>query len=127
MPQITIEYSQNAADRIDMDGLMLLVHETVRSSGLFSKGNGVRSRLAAWPLFRFGNGDPENAFIEIRLRIAHGRTDEERASLGAAIFAAARHYAASALAESPFCVSVDIAQIDPVGAHTDNNLHTRYP
>lgn len=122
MPQITIEYSHNAPDHVDMEALMLLVHETVRSSGLFAKGNGIRSRLVSHQVFRFGNGERENAFVEIRLRIAHGRSDQQRTALGAAIFEAARTLAQSALANAPFCISVDIEEINPVGAFTDNNL-----
>jgi 5-oxopent-3-ene-1,2,5-tricarboxylate decarboxylase/2-hydroxyhepta-2,4-diene-1,7-dioate isomerase len=127
MPQITIEYSRNAADHVDMAALMLLIHETVHNSGLFAKGLGIRSRLVPHQVFRFGNGDPENAFVEIRLRIAHGRSDPQRAALGAAIFEAARSLAQSALADAPFCLSVDIEEINPVGAFTDNGLKRLFP
>ncbi len=125
MPQISIEHSANAAERVDLNKLMHSVHETVRSTGFFRHGNGIRSRLIRHEAALFANGDPENAFIEIRIRLAHGRSADQRAQVGRAVFETAKIIAQTALETSPFCVSVDVEEINPVGAHTDNNLHVR--
>ena len=81
MPQITVEYSRNLETRADVRVLIDAVHEAARATGLFDLGNGIRTRAAPRDVYRVADGDPANAFVAVILRIAEGRSVEQRTRL----------------------------------------------
>ena len=101
MPQITVEYSRNVEARADVPALLRAVHEAARDTGLFDKGNGIRTRAAARDLYLVANQDPDNAFVSVRARIAEGRTLAQREQLADALFAATCAQLAQASATTP--------------------------
>ena len=125
MPQITIEFSENLRSRTDMRQLARIVHESARNTGLFDKGYGIRTRLDSKSEYVVADGDPENAFVEVRLRIAHGRSESQRQMLADAVFAVVCEHLAELSGSSPLAISLEVQEINPVGALNHNNLHAR--
>lgn len=125
MPQITIEFSTNMEGRADMRLLARIVHDTARSTGLFNKGYGIRTRLSPREDYVIADGDPDNAFVAIHLRIAHGRSEADRQRLAETVFAAACRHMATASETTPLALSLEVQEIGPVGAMNLNNLHDR--
>lgn len=125
MPQITVEYSRNVEARADVPALLRAVHEAARDTGLFDKGNGIRTRAAARDLYLVANQDPDNAFVAVRARIAEGRTLAQREQLADALFAATCAQLAQASATTPLAISIEVQEITDIGARNLNNLHQR--
>lgn len=125
MPQITIEYSINAERSTDMPGLAQVVHVAARDSGLFQKGYGIRTRLAPRSVYVIADGDPQNAFIAIRLRIAEGRSEADRQRLAEEVFAATCTHLRDAMETTPLALSLEVQEIRSLGAMNANNLKQR--
>ena len=125
MPQVTIEYSRNLEDRTDVRALVRVVHEAVRDTGLFERGFGIRTRGVARDNYLVANQDPANAFCAVMVRIAEGRTPEQRERLADALFAVVCDHLAVASATTPLAISLEIQEILAFGARNLNNLHQR--
>ena len=124
MPHLTIEYSANLDARADMAGLCRVLHAAIFATGLFELG---AIRVRALPCADYAVADllPENSFADLRMRIGVGRSAEDKARAGAAIFAAAvDHFAA--LFETPhFALTLDISEIDAALSWKKNAIHPR--
>ena len=124
MPHVTLEYSGNLSARIDFSALCGLVHGAMLDSGLFELG-AVRVRALRSEHCAIADQLPENAFIDVSVRIGAGRTAEEKQRLGEALFAAMAG-SLGALFETPhFALSLEIRDIDPVLSWKKNAMHAR--
>ncbi len=87
MPHFVIEYSANLEPDVDLRAVVDAVHRTAVESGLFKVG-GIRVRTLRHDLYKVGDGNPENAFLHVRVAILEGRSVENRERLGNAAIAA---------------------------------------
>lgn len=111
MPHITVEYSSNLEDHVNLRGLVDDIHETVVQSGLFEPAD-LRTRAARRTIYRIADGRAENIFLHVVARMREGRTVAERRSLGGDLLRAAREALAGLPASTPVAVSVEIQEID---------------
>jgi len=125
MPQITVEYSRNVEDRVDIRSLLEAVHVAALSSGMFERGFGIRTRAAPRDLYLIADQDPANAFVAVIVRIAAGRTEQQRSQLADTIFAALCLQLQTAAASTSLAISLEVQEIDDLGARNLNNLHER--
>lgn len=124
MPHFTIEYSSNLDGKVDMPGLCDLVHQTMMASGLFELG-AVRVRAIRCDAYAIADRLPQNAFIDMSLRMGAGRSAADRERAGSAIFETVASWLAPLLAEPYFALSFDIREIDPVLSWKRNAMHPR--
>ena len=125
MPQITIEFSRNMESRTPIPALLKAVHEAALASGLFERGFGIRSRAVPRDCYLVADQDPENAFIAVIVRIAAGRTEQERNALADVIFAAVCRELEILISSVPLALSLEVQEIAELGARNLNNLHVR--
>lgn len=125
MPQITLEYSRNVEPRADITALLRAVHEAARDTGLFERGFGIRTRAVARDLYLVADQDPGNGFVAVKVRIAEGRTAEQRERLADAIFSAMLQQLSAASSNSGLAISLEMQEIGTLGARNLNNLHER--
>ena len=124
MPHIIVEYSANLEEALSIAKLVADVHRAVLATGTFKLG-AVRTRAERRDVFVIGDGDPENAFINVIARVASGRPLEKRRGVAEAIMGVLEKETA-ALAESRgLALSIYVEQIDEDGALRKNNLHAR--
>lgn len=123
MPHITIEYSANLKDQIDVPKLVEVVHQAALRTGVFEVA-AVRTRAAARDVYVIADGHADNAFVAISVRIAPGRPAETRKRLGQEIFDAACEFLGSVYQTSPLAISLEVQEIDNTAAFRKNNLHT---
>ena len=71
MPHIVVEYSANLDKDLDIRNLVDRVHEAVLASGVFELG-AVRTRAERRDVYRVADGDPNNGFVHVDIRIAPG-------------------------------------------------------
>lgn len=124
MPHVTIEYSVNLSGRLDVQGLCDVVHGILAGCDLFELG---ALRVRALPCAEFSIADrlPQNAFVDIVLRMGAGRSPDDRQGIGRSIFEAASAFVQPLLDEPHFALSLEIREIDPVLSWKRNAMHSR--
>jgi len=123
MPHITIEYSANLKDKIDIKKLVEVVHQAALRTGVFEVA-AVRTRAAAREIYAIADGHADNAFVAINARVAPGRPAETRKRLGQEIFDAACEFLRNVYDTSPLAISLEVQEIDNTAAFRKNNLHS---
>jgi 5-carboxymethyl-2-hydroxymuconate isomerase len=86
MAHFIYEYSANLpAELLDMAGLMEKMHDAAAANGVFPL-NGLRSRAIRCEEFRVGDGNPDNGFLNLSMKVGHGRDVETRLAIGRQLF-----------------------------------------
>ena len=122
MPHVILECSANLRERTDLAALVERVHAAALATGVFPLG-GLRTRVAERGDYRIADGDPDNAFVHVTVRIGHGRDDATKRRAASAIFDAVRDALEPAFATSPLAISLELHEIDPATSFKHNNLH----
>ena len=84
MPHIIIEYAENIEDDIQIDSILMTIHQSIAESGLF-KANQIKSR--AYPFKEFTNAGGKEPYIHIQARIKSGRDSDNKKQLGEVVLA----------------------------------------
>lgn len=121
MPHQIIEYSENLNARVDIAALVQHLHETAAAIDALPVG-GLRTRAIAHSEYRIADGHPDNAFINVVLRIAPGRSIDVRKAAGETLFAALCEFLQTAFSSSPLAISYEIQEIDAELRWKQNNL-----
>jgi 5-carboxymethyl-2-hydroxymuconate isomerase len=124
MPHFTMEYSSNLDHQVDFDGLCRAVHETIMNAGLFELG-AVRVRAIRCDAYAVADLLPQNAFIDMSLRIGKGRSFDERKATGEAIFATVTGFLAPLFQTPHFALTLEVREIDPELSWKKNAIHPR--
>ena len=122
MPHILIDYSANLDADLDLRDLARAVHERALATGVFPIG-GTRTRIERREIYVIGDGHPENRYIHVQARIGVGRSPEVRQRVAEEMFAVVKDFTAGIFANKPLGLTLEIVEIDPVGALRHNNLH----
>ena len=96
---------------MDIDALVKVLHETAAGIDALPIG-GLRTRAVARQHYRIADGHPDNAFINVFLRIAPGRPFEVQKAAGEALFQALCEYLEPIYASSPLAISYEIQELD---------------
>jgi len=121
MPHQTIEYSATLEPELDIEALVRVLHETAASIDALPIG-GLRTRAVARQHYRIADGHPDNAFINVFLRIAPGRSFEVRKAAGEKLFQALCEYLEPIYSSSPLAISYEIQELDADLRWKKNNL-----
>lgn len=124
MPHLIVEYSRNVEEDVAPRELLRRLHETMVATPVFPLG-GIRVRAAPRDLYIVADGDPDNAFVALVLRIGRGRDEAMRKSISEALMATLAAVMAPSLMKRGLSLSVEIQEIDEAGASRKNNLHAR--
>lgn len=68
-----------------MPGLMQKLHTAAADSGVFPLF-GIRSRAVCCDEFRVADGNPDNGFVNLSMKVGHGRDLETRMQIGKQLF-----------------------------------------
>ena len=121
MPHQIIEYSANLESAVDIEALLTVLHETAAGIEALPIG-GLRTRAVAREHYRIADGHPDNAFINVVLRLAPGRPFEVRKAAGEKLFQALCDYLEPVYSSSPIAISYEIQEIDADLRWKKNNL-----
>ncbi len=124
MPHLEIQYSANLDATVRERDVVQRVHDTALATGVFPLG-GTRTRAVRCDLAAIADGAPENAFLDLQVRLGAGRDTETKKRVGEALmetlctaFRDTPHWASLAL-------SIEIREIDGVFAWRQNTIHER--
>ena len=124
MPHLNIEYSSNLEARVPMDDFCEAMLRAALATGVFETG-AVRVRATMCSSFAIADDHPDNAFLDMSLRIGAGRDLETKKRAGEAIFAAARAYLSDLFNTPHFALSFEIREIDRDLSWRINVIHPR--
>jgi 5-carboxymethyl-2-hydroxymuconate isomerase len=121
MPHLIIEYTSNLNDRIDIDRFVKALHKVAAEMPELPM-EGLRTRAIELTRYRVADGDPENAFVHVVLRLRPGRAPEVKRSIGDRLFAAVTEHLAPAYASSPVGITMELQDIDVEYRYLKSNL-----
>ena len=86
MAHFIYEYSANLSEEaLRLPELMEKIHRAAADSGIFPE-SGLRSRAVRCEVFRVGDGDPANAFLNLSMKVGRGRDLSTRVRIGGILF-----------------------------------------
>lgn len=124
MPHFTFEYSANLDGRMDIEALCELTRKAALSTDIFELG-AVRVRAIRCEAYAIADAHPENAFVDLSVRIGNGRPPEVKKRLGEAVFSAVADFCAPLLESPHFALSMELREIDPDLSWRKNAIHPR--
>lgn len=124
MPHFVIEYSSNLEPEIDLRAIVDAVHRSAVNSDLFKIG-GIRVRTLKHEIYKVADGNPENAFLHVRVAILEGRSVPDREKLGNMTIEAVDKLLAKARAKRGIALSVEVGEIDHNMSFKRNTLHSQ--
>lgn len=124
MPHLVIQYSANLEPDFDLTALCRQLCDALSAHSAFEQG-GVRVRAVRCDHFDIADHAPENAFADMVLRIAAGRSVEVKKAVGEALFETAGAFFAPRLETPHFALSLEVQDIMPDTSWKKNTIHPR--
>ena len=121
MPHLTIEYSKNLEESIEILNLIKIMHDTAASIEALPLG-GLRTRAAPREFYLIADGDSSNTFVNVALRIAPGRSDDVKKEAGKRLFNALREFFEQFFQSHPIALSLEIQELDENLRWKDSNI-----
>ncbi len=86
MAHFIYEYSANLPrDLLNLPGLMEKMHAAAADSAIFPLA-GLRSRAVCCEEYRVGDGNPDSGFLNLSMKVGHGRDARTRMEIGERLF-----------------------------------------
>lgn len=124
MAHFIIEYSANLKDEIRIQELFEILMGTAKATGVFPLG-GIRFRSRCCEEYLIADGEPENAFVHMTVKMGHGRDLETRKNVGEKIFAAFKQHLQPIFDQRPMGISFELTELHPELNFKANNIHER--
>ncbi len=124
MPHLIIEYSRNLEDCLDEGKFVQNMASALIGTDVFRTG-GVRVRAHGVDRHHVADGHEDNGFVAMTLRIAPGRTDQQKALLGERLLSSAKETLAAPIASGHLALSLEIQELDPQFRWNVNSIHDR--
>lgn len=124
MPHVVVEYSANLAAEIAPSRLVEIVHRAVLADPAFEIG-AVRTRAVGYDDFMIADGDRDNAFVAVTIRIGPGRDAATRKRVSETVATAVADALGPAFERRGLALSVEVAELDDSAMTRKNNLHVR--
>jgi len=123
MPHIIIEYSAELGDVLDIQKLLMQLHNVAMENPNLPIG-GLRSRAHGVKDYHVGDGKKGREFIYMTIRLAQGRTNEVRRSIGEALFKVLTDFTQEHMnAGKPLSLGLEIQEIEKDWTWKKNNIH----
>lgn len=124
MPHFIMEYSANLDDELDIPLLFEKLNETAIATGVFPIG-GIRTRAIRCEHFRVGEGDPENAFIQLTAKVGAGRDAETLKSASDKIFAVFSDMLQPVFDRRYISIGFEMIELNSERNYRKNNIHEK--
>ena len=122
MAHFIYEYSANlSAELLDMAGLMEKMHSAAAAGGVFPLA-GLRSRAIRCEEFRVGDGNPENGFVNLSMKVGHGRDLATRMEIGRQLFDILVDHLQPLLERQPLAISFEMRELEAQVKFNHKNL-----
>ncbi len=124
MPHVIVEYSANLERDVSPRRLVDSLHAAALATGVMPIG-GLRTRAERRDIYAVADGDPENAFVAVLVRLGQGRDAETRRRVAEALMTVLEQETAEAFKIRGLGLTVEVQEIDGTASLKTNNLHER--
>ncbi len=112
MAHFIYEYSANLpAEQLDLPGLMAKMHTAAAATGVFPL-SGMRSRAIRCDDYRIGDGNPNYGFLNLSMKVGHGRKLETRMAMGRTLFELLIEHLQPVFASRGLAVSFEMRELE---------------
>jgi 5-carboxymethyl-2-hydroxymuconate isomerase len=111
MPHCILEYSDNVTEAYEILEALAELHNELEKTGLFNIED-VKSRAQYYDDCYIGDGNPDNAFIHLKVSILKGRPVEVRQHLSNHLLEFLKVHFSASLSELNCQISVEISEMD---------------
>lgn len=125
MAHAIVEWTANLEGEADIKGLLELIAEMMRASGIFPWG-GIRVRGIRLEDYIIADGLADDAFINITVKLGAGRDAMVKREFFTALFVAVKAHCAALFAERYLALSLYVEETDEAGSFKHNNIHARF-
>jgi 5-carboxymethyl-2-hydroxymuconate isomerase len=122
MPHFILEYSRNLEGELRIQALFRELRAAALETGIFPLA-GIRFRAHVCHSYLIADGNPENAFVHLTLKLGHGRPLDVRRSAGEKLFAVLTEHLNPIYERRPLAISFEMRELDPELSFKKNNLH----
>lgn len=112
MPHITLEYSANLEERVDLQALCNHLRAEAATIDALPMP-GLRVRAIRCEHYSIADGDPKHGFVDISVRLRAGRSDAVKRDATQRLFQAAKAFLQPALTTSSLALSLEMRDINP--------------
>ncbi len=122
MAHFILDYSSNVSQAsLNAAGLFEKLHTLASESGVFPL-SGIRSRAIPCEQFRVADGHPDNAYVNLSVRVGGGRSVDVRKKLGEVFFAALCEHLDHLTQTRGLAISFEMRELDADVKFNQNNL-----
>jgi len=112
MAHFIYEYSANLPiEQLDLPGLMEKMHKAADRSGIFPLA-GLRSRAIRCEDFLVGDGNPDNGFVNLSMKVGRGRDLDTRMNIGRTLFNILLEHLQPAFSSRGLAVSFEMRELE---------------
>jgi len=119
MPHLTIEYSANVADHVDIDHLVGALHDAALATGVAAL-DALRTRAVRRDHYAIADRHPDNAFVAVTARLGAGRSHDDQQRFLDALMSALDTTVGDA--GRTMMLSLEYQEIDPTRRINRNHL-----
>ena len=112
MPHLTVEYSANLEEDVDIAAFCAAMRDAMLATGIFPLA-GIRVRAFPCHAYVVADGDPRHAYLNMICRVGAGRDTETRLAAAEAIYAAAEGHLKARVGDRPVALSLDFDELHP--------------
>jgi 5-carboxymethyl-2-hydroxymuconate isomerase len=124
MPHFILEYSRNLDGEIRLQALFRELRAAALETGIFPLA-GIRFRAQVCHSYLIADGNPENAFVHLTLKLGQGRSLEVRRAAGEKLFEVLTRTLDPIFEKRPLAISFEMRELDPDLSFKKNNLHQK--
>lgn len=124
VPHVIVEYSANLEPQVSAQALVNALHRAALATGVMPIG-GLRTRAERRDVFAVADGNPDNAFVAVLVRLGAGRDAETRRRVAEDLMRVLERETAEAFRTRGLGLTVEVQEIDGTASLKTNNLHER--
>jgi 5-carboxymethyl-2-hydroxymuconate isomerase len=126
MAHVVVEWSANLEGQADIRGLLELIAAAMRDTGGIFPWGGIRVRAIRIEDFVIADGKADDAFINITVKMASGRSVEFKREFFTSLFEQVKAHFAELYAGRYLALSLYVEETDESGSFKHNNIHHRF-
>lgn len=125
MPHIIVEYTDNIKRNAKIPGLLKKLNSVLVSKPDVFPVGGIRSRAVELHDYVVADGQEDDAFVHITLKIGGGRTEEQKNETLDELFEVAKTHFQPLFEKRYFALSLEWSEFKNK-TYKHNNIHSRY-
>lgn len=126
MAHAIVEWTDNLEGEADIHGLLSLIAAEMRDSGGVFPWGGIRVRGVKLSDYVIADGEGDDAFVNITVKMGAGRPAEFKARFFGQLFDKVKAHFAALYDRRYLALSLYVEEADEAGSFKHNNIHKRF-